>query len=123
MTRAENRRAIREGIKAKTATYNLTKAQLDALISERINADLERIKMEATEEALNTAMVLLLALPLEVLMEDYWQKSYKKRIPEFTEKLLEKYSAWENDELSMEKLQQDLWDYAGIRLERAPKEE
>lgn len=121
MTRAENRRAIREETRAKTATYNLTKAQLDALISERINADLERIKMEATEEALNTAMVLLLALPLEVLMEDYWQKSYKKRIPEFTEKLLEKYSAWENDELSMEKLQQDLWDYAGIRLERAPQ--
>ena len=123
MTRAESRRAKREDIKAKTATYNLTKAQLDVLISERISEDMQRLKMEATEEALNTAMLLLLTLPLEVLMEDYWQKSYQKRIPEFTEKLLEKYSAWENGELSMEKLQQDLWDYAGIRLERAPKEE
>lgn len=43
------------------------------------------IKEQATQDAINTAMVLLLTLPLEVLMDHYWQKSYAKRIPKFTE--------------------------------------
>lgn len=35
MTRAEKRRADRTEEKAKTATYNLTQAQLDAMVQER----------------------------------------------------------------------------------------
>ena len=84
MGRAERRRAQKLEQKAKTATYNLTKDQLDAVVREKIGDELARIKQEATEEAVNTAMVLLLTLPLEVLMDYYWKKSYAKRIPEFT---------------------------------------
>lgn len=117
MGRAEIRRAARAEKKAKTATYNLTKSQLDAMINDSIRDKLEELKQEATDEAVNTAMILLLTLPLEVLMDHYWQKSYQKRIPEFTEHVLEYYERWQNGELDMDKLKEDLWEYGGVRLE------
>lgn len=100
MGRAERRRAQKNEQKAKTATYNLTKDQLDAVVREKIGDELARIKQEATEEAVNTAMVLLLTLPLEVLMDYYWKKSYAKRIPEFTNHVLEYYEMWQNGDVA-----------------------
>ena len=117
MGRAEIRRAMKNEKKAKTATYNLTKAQLDAMVREKIGEELERVKQEAMDNAVNTAMVLLLTLPLEVLMDHYWKKSYAKRIPEFTAHVLEYYEMLQNDELDMDKLKEDLWEYGHVRLE------
>lgn len=117
MGRAEIRRTMKNEKKAKTATYNLTKAQLDAMVREKIGEELERVKQEAMDNAVNTAMVLLFTLPLEVLMDHYWKKSYAKRIPEFTAHVLEYYEMWQNDELDMEKLKEDLWEYGHVRLE------
>lgn len=116
MTRAERRRAQKDEQKAKTATYNLTKDQLDAMVREKIGDELDRVKREATDDAVNTAMVLLLTLPLEVLMDYYWKKSYAKRIPEFTQHVLDYYESWQNGELDMDKLKEDLWEYGGIKL-------
>ena len=48
MGRAERRRAQKCEEKAKTATYNLTRAQLDALVREKISGELDRVKQEAT---------------------------------------------------------------------------
>ena len=69
MGRAELRRAQKQENKAKTATYNLTQAQLDVIIREKIGNELKRVKEEATNDAINTAMTLLLTLPMEVLMD------------------------------------------------------
>lgn len=121
MGRAERRRAQKNEQKAKTATYNLTKDQLDAVVREKIGDELARIKQEATEEAVNTAMVLLLTIPLEVLMDYYWKKSYAKRIPEFTNHVLEYYEMWQNGELDMDKLKEDLWKYGGVKLMEGEK--
>ena len=117
MGRAEIRRTQKQENKAKTATYNLTQAQLDAIVREKIGNELKLIKEEATNEAISTAMTLLLTLPMEVLMDHYWQKSYAKRIPGFAEHLLEYYEKWQNGELDMDKMKEDLWEYGGIRLE------
>ena len=106
MTRSEMRRAAREESK-KTKTYTLTEEQI------RI------IKQETTTKAVNEAMILLLTLPLEVLMDHYWQKTYDKKIPEFTEYVLEYYERWQNGELDMDKLKQDLWEFGGVKLERS----
>lgn len=119
MGRAQIRRAAREK-KEKAATYNLTRAQLEAMVRERIAGELARVKKEATDEAVDTAMVLMLALPLEVLMDHYWKKSYAKRIPEFTKHVLDYYAMWQEGELDMEKLREDLWVHGGVRFERCP---
>lgn len=122
MNRAEIRRLEREKIKEKTRTYNLTKAQLDALVRERVLSELNdikaKIKKEATEDAVNTAMVLMLTLPLKVLIDNYWtSKGQLEQIPEFTDKVIEYYEKWQNGELDIDKLREDLWNYAGVRLE------
>ena len=91
MSRAERRRAQKCEQKSKTATYNLTRAQLDALVREKISGELDRVKREATNDAINQAMILLLTLPLEVLMDHYWPKSNAKRITEFTKYVLKYY--------------------------------
>ncbi len=118
MGRAEIRRTMKNEKKAKTATFNLTKAQLDAMVRKQIEDELDKVRQQAAHEAVNTAMILLLTLPLEVLMDHYWPKSYAKRIPEFTNHVLDYYAKWENGELDMEKLKEDLWEYGGVRLEK-----
>lgn len=122
MNRAERRRLEREATKAKTATYNLTKEQLEKAVQDGIKDKLKEVKQQATEDAVNTAMVLLLTLPLEVLMDHYWQKSCRQRIPKFTELVLDYYERWQNGELDMDKLKADLWEYGGVRLEERDEE-
>ena len=50
-------------------------------------------------------------------MDHYWQKSYYKRLPGFVEHVLDYYERWQNGELDIEKLKEDLWEYGGVRLE------
>lgn len=123
MTRAEMRRSKREQEKAQTATYNFTQAQLDALIQEKIGAKLEQSKQEIYEQTVNTTLALLLGLPMKVLIDDYWKKSYRQRIPVFVDKVLEYYDQWQDGKLDISKLNKELWDIAGIRLEGISVEE
>lgn len=116
MGRAEMRRARKEQKKYKTVTYTLTQEQLDKMVRDKIEDELKKVKEEATEDAVNTAMILLLTLPLEVLMDYYWPKSYAKRIPKFTDRVIEYYERWQNGELDMDKLKEDLWNYGGVKL-------
>ena len=117
MSRAEMRRQKRETEKSKTATYNLTQAQLDAMIDAALDKRIDDAKQAATEKAMTQAVTLMLVLPLEVLMDHYWKKSYAKRIPEFTQYVLEYFEKWENGELDMDELKRDLWEYGGVKLE------
>lgn len=117
MRRAELRRAEREKRKSETVTYNLTRAQLDAFIQEQIGHMIKEAKEEATSEAINQAIALLLTLPLEVLMDHYWPKSYAKRLPGFVDKVIEYYEMWQDGKLDMDKMKEDLLKYGGVRLE------
>lgn len=113
------RRMQREQKKAKTATYNLTKEQLDAMVEEHIGSRIKEAKEAATYDAVNTAMTLMLVLPMEVLMDHYWQKSYATKIPEFTNYVLKYYERWMKGELDMDEMKEDLWEYGGVRLEES----
>lgn len=117
MSRAEMRRQKRETEKSKTATYNLTQAQLEAMIDAALGKRIDDAKQAAAEKAMTQAVALMLVLPLEVLMDHYWKKSYAKRIPEFTQHVLEYFEKWENGELDIDELKRDLWEYGGVRLE------
>ena len=117
MTRAEKRRNMKEQERNKTATYNLTRAQLDDMITKEVNKYMAKVKEDVTNEAVNTAMILLLSLPMKVLMDHYWTKTSKNRIPQFTNHILEYYQKWQNGEFDMAEIEKELWEYAGIRLE------
>ena len=117
MTRSEKRRNEREENK-KTPVYNFTQEQLNEIIEKRITAEIDKAKKEATEAGINKAMTLLFVLPMEVLMDYYWtgEAEYTEKIPEFTEHVLEYYQMWQRDELDMEKMEEDLWTYGGIKF-------
>lgn len=119
MNRQQRRYAERKNQKYKTATYSLTKSQLDNAVKDSVKSELEKAYQDGVNEGVNQAMVLLLTLPLEVLMDFYWKKSYAKRIPEFAQHVLDYYAAWQNGELDMDGLKEDLWEYGGVRLEES----
>lgn len=117
MGRAERRRDAKNAKKEKCFTYNLTREQLNNMLYERVGDELVRMKQEAMDEAVNAAMILLLTLPLKVLIDHYWKKTYTKRIPEFIDYVLEYYGLWQKGELDLDELRKELWEYGGIRLE------
>lgn len=117
MNRQQRRSAERKDQRAKTKVYNLTEAQLEDYVKQAIEKELKNTHEEVVNESTNDAMILLLTLPLEVLMDHYWPKSYAKKIPEFTNYVLEYYKRWQNGELDMDELKEDLWVYGGVRLE------
>jgi hypothetical protein len=105
MTRAEIRRMDKEFNK-KTKVFTLTQEQIDVM------------KEEAVDDATRKAFILMMALPLEVLIsEEYWSKSAKKRLPKFMDSLLSLYQAYEGGNITMVDLQNDLWEYGGIRVD------
>ncbi|WFR56406.1 hypothetical protein QA584_22760 [Anaerocolumna sp. AGMB13025] len=106
MNRAEIRRNQREQSKS-TKTYTLNQSQID------------QIKKQAVEDAVDKAFFLMMALPCEVLAnEGYWEKSARQRMPKFIDEILSLYAAFEQGVVTMEQMELDLWDIAGVRLER-----
>lgn len=106
MNRAEMRRAKRENSK-KQKTYTLTQAQIDS------------IKQEAIKEAVDKAFLLMLAIPVMVLHDKWWEKSAKKRCPKFVDQCLDLYDSFEKDYVTLEDLKQCLEEESGVRLERS----
>lgn len=116
MGRAERRRQERASIKSKTKTYNFTKEQLEGEVRKYVELELAEIRQQVTEEAINTAMLLMLTLPMQVLINHYWQRSFPHRLPKFTDLLLDYYRKWQDGELDMDKLKADLWEFGGVKL-------
>ena len=61
-------------------------------------------------------MKMMLVIPVNVLVSDYWQKTAKKRIPKFVEDCMSLYKAWETGAVDMEDMQKLAEEYSGIRL-------
>lgn len=123
MGQAEYRRR-QKAARKKEKIYTLTQAQIDGLKEEAVEEALrqaekriDKAKESVTEEAVGKALALTLVLPLEVLITDYWPKTAHKRGPEFVAKVLDLYERWENDEVSMNDLLDDLWEYGHVRIE------
>ena len=115
MNRAERRRIAKS--KEKKAVYTYTEEQLKVLVDSLVKMKVEQEKDAIAQEISAQILALLFVLPMEVLMDFYWTKSYAKKIPEFTQRLLDYYAKWENGELDMDKMKEDLWEYGGVRLE------
>ena len=80
---AEIRRDMKNEKKAKTATYNPTKAQLDAMVRGQIEDELVKIRQQATDDAVNTAMILLLTLHLRAFRVSFGRADCPQRFADW----------------------------------------
>lgn len=110
--------------RAKKATFTLTQEQLTLLVQREMKKQLEpvkeKIKADAMSDAINTAMILLFSLPIKSLLdENFWPKNYQKNIQRFTDRLLDYYDKWQNDEegFTTADLQKFVWEVGGLRFE------
>lgn len=73
----------------------------------------EKLEKEATEKA----FVDMLAVPCAVLAYDYWQKSAKKRIPEFIKEVVSLYESIQVGAVTREEIVETFEELAGVKLE------
>lgn len=66
------------------------------------------------KEAVEKAFFMMLTIPLNVLVHDYWPKSAKKKVPEFMKEVLSLYDSFQNGTVSFEELVAVLKEYAGM---------
>ena len=71
MGRAERRRLEKQKGK-QVKTYNLTRSQLHNAVRQVTEEDLKRIKQEAMEDAINTAMTLEAFVILPMMVKLIW---------------------------------------------------
>lgn len=88
------------------------------------NVDLLKIKESAKKaaktmekEATEKAFLYMLAIPLNVLFNDYWQKSAKKRAPKFIEDVMNLYDAVQQGVVSDKQLANLLDELAGVKID------
>lgn len=116
MNRSQRRAAQRRG---QSINHAVNKALVNNgrdIVREAANQELNRAREEAFDEAMNQAMLLTLVLPAKVLMDIYWPKIYKERIPQFIEHVLEYYERWQNGEYDIDELKRELWEIGGVKI-------
>ena len=106
MNRAERRKL---GVKNKEAVINIKRA------------DIEQIKKDARDEALEIAFKLMLAIPVKVLSENYGKITKlnvdgKSREERFTDLCLKIWDDFNADKVSINDLQDILTDKCGIQF-------
>ena len=114
MTRAEIRRKEREKKKNK-ATFVMTYEELEKIRKR----EYEKAKKEYEKkngEIAKTILKMMIVVPTNVLINDYWEKTARKRIPKFVEDCLSLYDSLSKGAVKMQELQDLTEEYAKIRL-------
>lgn len=88
------------------------------------NVDIMRMKEVAKEEAkkmesdaVEKAFLYMLAIPLNVLVNDYWSKTAKKKAPKFIEDVISLYESVQAGVVTDEELAELLNELAGVNIE------
>ena len=68
------------------------------------------------QEATERAFLYMLAIPLNILVNDYWSKTAKKRAPKFIEDVASLYQSVQDGVVTNEELADLLYEYAGVKI-------
>lgn len=88
----------------------------------RMRAIAKKQAEQMESKAIEEAFLAMLAIPLNILIYDYWPKTGKKRAPKFIEDVLSLFESWELGIVTSEQLTDFLKEYAGITIEDAVSE-
>lgn len=108
MYRAELKRQQKQNAK-KDNIYHLTQAQID------------KMKDDAVQEAVDVSFAMMLAVPTNVLARCYWEKSANKRIPQFLDECLSLYESIGTGTVLLSELIKDTEEVGKIKLDLVRK--
>ena len=114
MKRSEMRRLDRESRK-NNATFVMTREELEKIRRQEYDRARKTIK-EKSDRIAEDILKMMIVIPTNVLINDYWEKTAKKRIPKFVEDCMSLYRSWSEGTVSMEEMQHLTEGYAGIKL-------
>lgn len=88
------------------------------------NLEMARIRQVADEAgkraeliAKEKAFIYMLAIPINILVHDYWSKSAKKKIPEFIDKTMSLFDSIDKGIVTDEELIDLIKEYTGTTIE------
>lgn len=114
MKRSEIRRMERESRK-NNATFVMTREELEKIRKQEHDRARKTIR-DKSDQIAEEILRMMIVIPTNVLISDYWEKTAKKRIPKFVEDCLSLYKSWSEGAVSMEEMQNLTEEYAGIKL-------
>lgn len=79
-------------------------------------ADIQNIKKQATNKAVDTAFTAMLAIPMLVMRDKYGFG--KKRLEKFMDEVFEVYNSFNNDYLTLDDMRQALKDEVGFTIKK-----
>ena len=89
--------------------------ELDLLqVREIARKQAEKMTEEAEKIAREQSFLLMLGIPLNILMHDYWKKSAKKRMPQFIRECISLYEAVEMGVVEFKEISDLLYDLSGV---------
>lgn len=71
---------------------------------------------KAETEYVEKAFLFMLAIPLNVLVSDYWPKSAKQKAPKFIEDVASLFESVQNGTVSEQELADLLYEMAGVNI-------
>lgn len=104
MARAEMRRQAKKEAK-KNKVYTLTQAQID------------KMKEDIFQEAVDTSFGLMLSIPADVLGRCYWEKTAVKRIPEFLNECISLYDSIGAGTVKVSDIIKDVEEIGKLKME------
>lgn len=82
-------------------------------------SELDKIKSDTTEDAVEKVLLLTLGLPVMVLKDKYNHR--KQWLEKFVNELLTQYNFVEDGTITLDDVRKVLWDEVGIRINREEK--
>lgn len=106
MNRAERRRRARLGLPVSNEpVYNMKRS------------DIRKLEHKSVDKAVDTAMVLLLSIPIKVMHDKYgW--GMKKRLPELAEALIDEYQNFSDGDMTLEEYQELVYEWCGVKFQK-----
>ena len=104
MGRADYRRQTRKEAK-KGKVYTLTQAQID------------KMKEDIFQEAVDTSFGLMLSVPANVLGRCYWEKSASKRLPQFLDECIKLYESIGTKTVEITDIIKDVEEVGKLKME------
>lgn len=78
---------------------------------------IKEMARQIEQESIDKAFLCMLAIPLVILENDYWQKTASKKIPKFIEDVMSLYESVSLGNVTYEELAEDLKNSTGIELD------